>query len=152
MSLTFLTINSGSLHSYERAACPDEAIRVIVKGVQENNGRLPNGWTVTLHGVTEAMAWFGLRVHDLTITHCWLCLTETGIPLIHHRIAAARLPLVQTFSTPKTLPWLAVGMAIESIQLFGVAPHRFMEAPAIEVATAWALIEKSINKIHENTH
>jgi hypothetical protein len=82
----------------------------------------------------------------MPITHCWLCLSETAANDIWLDIVKAKPPIMKVSEPPKTVPWLAVSMSIDSIKLVLTAPYRLFEAVGIEVGMAWTLMEMLVKQ------
>lgn len=139
MTLTFVNVNSGSIARYERTECPDDIVQHVKQSLRKS-GILWKGWSVVVKHASPDQAHFNLHLDGVPITHCWLCLAETATTAVWQKVLDARAPIMSLSRPPDTVPWLAISMTRESIQVVLATPQRITEAPAIEVSLAWALM------------
>jgi hypothetical protein len=146
MTLTMVNVNSGTTARYERAECPDDIVEGMLISLAHKDGMLTNGWSVVPGDISSQKARFDCLLDGTPITHCWLCLSEIEAKNVWRDIVNARPPIMKVSEPPRSVPWLAVSMSIDSIKVVLTSPHRLFEAVGIEVGMAWTLMKMFATK------
>lgn len=138
--LTFVTLTTGKVVSFERRDIPDVVIDHVHNLLQQD-GHLSRGWSVIVHLSTPEEAIFDILLDSVPVTYCWVCIEATVTDRLWRTATTdSKLPLVATDEQPP-VPWLAVGLSGDIEDIVMKRPGRLIELPEIELAVAWTLIE-----------
>lgn len=139
MMLTFITLNTGNVVHYE--ANMIAAGYKVQHPLTVGKNDLGNDWSVRLRLIASDYAIYEMYLDGIHVTHCWLCRHAQAADTVWQMALDEQLPILQYPERPSTVPWLAVGMALDVVQI--VASHRMSrlpEAPLLEAAVAFELL------------
>lgn len=139
MQLTMINVNSGNSAMHRRDDFPDAFIDKLRRCIAGE--KLNSGWSFSILENSADRARFDVIMEGIgIIVHVWVCKSVDAIDAVWESISEVNPPIILAYEPPQTLPWVAVSMHHNLIQLMQSEPQRVFELASLESGVAWALL------------
>lgn len=137
-TIEFLTATSGFTVYRTRGDLKPHALEFMA------NRRQWNGWTTIEQPSLIGGRAFEMRHNRVSISHCCLCFSEHAANQMWQQVYKLPFYTLHKIVQPRMIPWLVVFLLEGAFDVIFRQPERLSEAPDLETAVAWDIIDRSI--------